>query len=349
MNLATGISREKFSPTVYSLGPRPQNALLVQRLEEAKVPVHFLNLRSRWQFFTAVSRLAKLFGQQQPQVMQSFLFHANVVGTMAARRARVPHVVAGIRVADPSSWRQQVERWLAPRMDKIVCVSHAVADFCRIKCRLPAEKLAVIPNGVDLSRFENVQPANLSELGVPAGRRAILYAGRLDRQKGLDWLLKEVMPRVCEQLPEHHLLIVGEGPQKQELKQIAGAGDVSSRIHFTGWRPDVPQLMAASDLLVLPSRWEGMPNVVLEAMASHLPIVATQAEGILELLGETAAESTCPADDAAGFAQRMIRLVQDRGLARRLAEQNHERVAARFSLAAMIRSNESLYESLAGC
>src|SRR5690349_4914284 len=98
VNLATGLSRERFSPVVYSLQSRPKNDLLVRRLEEAGIPVHFLDVHSHWQFFSAVSRLAELFRQQQPQVVQSFLYHANVVGTMAARKANVPRVVAGIRV-----------------------------------------------------------------------------------------------------------------------------------------------------------------------------------------------------------------------------------------------------------
>src|SRR5207253_1886270 len=111
------------------------------------------------------------------RVMQSFLYHANVVGTMAARRAKVPRVVTGVRVADPSRWRQRVERWLTPKMDKIVCVSQGVADYCRDQCRFPTEKLVVIPNGVDLSRFQDVPPIDLTELGIEAGQRAIVYVG----------------------------------------------------------------------------------------------------------------------------------------------------------------------------
>lgn len=344
VNLATGLSRERFSPVVYSLKSRPKNDLLVQRLEGANIPVHFLDVQSSWQFFSAISRLATLFKQQQPQLVQSFLFHANVVATLAARRAKAPRMVTGIRVADPSKWRQRVERWLTPKVDKIVCVSQGVADYCRDKCRFPAEKLMVIPNGVDLTRFENIQPADLTELGVPAGRRAILYVGRLDRQKGLDWLLVKVMPRVFRELPQHDLVLVGEGPEHDALLRHALALD--SHVHFTLWRADVPQLMAASDLLVLASRWEGMPNVVLEAMASRLPVVAAQAEGVAELLGDGAALQSCPAGDAAGFAERIIRVARDRTLAAEQGAQNKQRAADEFSLAAMISRYEALYESL---
>ena len=345
VNLATGLSRERFSPVVYSLQSRPKNDLLVRRLEEARIPVHFLDVHSHWQFFSAVSSLAELFRQQQPQVVQSFLFHANVVATMAARKANVSRVVTGIRVADPSAWRQRVERWLTPQMDKIVCVSQSVADFCRDKCRFPTEKLVVIPNGVDFSRFESAQPAELTKPGLPSGRRAILYVGRLERQKGLDWLLEEVMPRVFRELPEHDLLLVGDGPQRQELQTLAEKQDLQSRVHFGGWRQDVPQILAAVDLLALPSRWEGMPNVVLEAMAAGKPVVATQAEGVTELLGEGAAQQSCPAGDAAGFAERIVRVANDPSLAAELGTNNQRRAAAEFSLAAMISRYEALYAS----
>jgi glycosyltransferase involved in cell wall biosynthesis len=344
VNLAMGLSRERFSPAVYSLQSRPKNDLLVRRLEEAGIPVHFLDVHSHWQFFSAVSRLAELFRQQQPQVVQSFLFHANVVATMAARKANVPRVVTGIRVADPSAWRQRVERWLMPQMDKIVCVSQSVADYSAGKCGFPAEKLVVIPNGVHLSRFENVQPADLTQLGIPAGRRAILYVGRLDRQKGLDWLLGEVIPLVFQDLPQHDLLLVGDGPQLEVLQTLAEKEGLQGRVHFGGWRGDVPQIMAASDLLVLASRWEGMPNVVLEALAAGKPVVATQAEGVLELLGEGAARQSCPAGDATGFAERIVRVANDPSLAAELGTRNQRR-AAEFSLQGMISRYEALYLS----
>ncbi|MBC7855226.1 MAG: glycosyltransferase [Pirellulaceae bacterium] len=346
VNLATGLTRERFSPVVYSLKPRPKNDLLVQRLEQAKIPVHFLDAGSRWQFFSAVWRLAQFFRQQQPQVVQSFLFHANVVATLAARRAKVPRMVTGIRVADPNVWRQRVERWLTPKVDRIVCVSQGVADFCQGKCRFPSEKLVVIPNGVDMSRFEHVLPAELTELGFLAGHPAILHVGRLDQQKGLDWLLAEVIPRVFRELPQYDLLLVGDGPQRETLEEQARKHVLPNRVHFLGWRSDVPEILSASDLLVLASRWEGMPNVVLEAMAAGKPVVATQAEGVVELLGEGATQQSCPAGDAVGFAERIIRLAQDRTLAAELGAQNQRRAAAEFSLEAMISRYEVLYESL---
>lgn len=347
-NLAGGLNRARFEPVVYSLAPRPSEGKdsLVRQLAAAGIATKFLNLRSRWQFFTAVSRLNQLFKEQQPQVMQSFLFHANVIGTMAAHRARVPHIVTGIRVADPSRWRQRVERWLAPRVDRMVCVSQGVETFCRHTCRFPEAKLQVIPNGIELESSASFTPARLTELGLAAGRRALLFVGRLNRQKGLDWLIRDVLPDLLAALPEHDLVLVGDGPERQELIGLADSGGIASRVHFVGWRPDVPAIMAAADVLLLPSRYEGMPNVVLEAMAMGLPIVATRAEGVVELLGTAAEEQACAAGDVDGFRERVVRLIADQPFSRQIIKENHARVAQKFSLTAMIQAYERLYESL---
>jgi glycosyltransferase involved in cell wall biosynthesis len=268
VELATRLDRSHFSPVVYSLGPRPPQGrtVLVERLANADIPTHFLDLRRPWHYPAGVRRLAALFRQQQPQIVQTFLFHANVLGSRAARTAGVPHLVSGIRVADPRWWRTAVERWATARADRIVCVSQGVADVCRRR-GFAAEKLVVIPNGIDASRWRDAQPAELAQFGVPFGRRVFLFVGRLDEQKGLLPFFAQ-LPRLLAELPRHDFLLVGEGPQRESLLAEVRRAGIADRIHFAGWQADVPAIMAAVDLLVLPSRWEGMPNVVLEAMAA---------------------------------------------------------------------------------
>ena len=190
-NLATGLDRERFESAVYSLKARPPAGKdqLVKQLEAAGVPVTFLDLRSSWQVFRAVRQLAALLARQQPQVVQTFLFHANIVGVWAANKANVPHVAMGIRVADPRRGRAWAERWFARRVEKLVCVSRGVADFCR-RHGYPADKLVVIPNGIDVARFADASPGSPKSLGMPAGKQFLVFVGRLDRQKGLAELLR---------------------------------------------------------------------------------------------------------------------------------------------------------------
>src|SRR5947199_290358 len=120
VEIAIGLDPGRFAPVVYSLGPPPpaHKHELVARLEEAQIPVHFLGFRAAWQYFAAVSHLAKLFRKERPDIVQTFLFHANVVGARAARLAGIPHLISGIRVADPRFMRTFVERWATMHADR---------------------------------------------------------------------------------------------------------------------------------------------------------------------------------------------------------------------------------------
>ena len=281
--------------------------------------------------------------EQQLEIVQTFLFHANIVGARAARAAGIRYVVTGIRVADPRWWRTSLECWTTAVANRFVCVSQSVAEFSRRR-GFPSEKLVVIPNGIDLASWHDARPANLGQLGAPPGRRLLLYVGRLDNQKGLDRFFRE-LPQVFRELPKHDLMIVGEGKEKVALAHLAQRLAVADRVHFAGWRDDIPPIVAAADLLVLPSRWEGMPNVVLEAMAAGKPVVATQAEGTVELLGLAALEQTAPVGDWEGLRSRLVNIAQDSAFAVDLGRRNQNR-AQQFSLHFVVERYQRLYESL---
>ncbi len=348
VNLATELDRTRFEPAVYSLAPRPAGDRdgLVRSLEAVGVPVQFLGVTSVRQAFSAVRRLRTLLGQQQPHLVQSFLFHANMVATLAAQTLPEICIVTGIRVADPTRWRQWLERWISRRVQRIVCVSRSVADFCQQEVGLPTEKLVVVSNGIETSAYPASGPARLSALGIKPDRQLIACVARLHPQKGVDWLLS-FSRRWLDQLPHHDLLLVGDGPQRQSLQQMAVSLGIDARVHFTGWRPDVPQILAASALLVLPSRWEGMPNVMLEAMATALPIVAVRTQGVEELLGPLAEPQSVALGDRDGFVAKLVRVGQDAAEAAELGRRNRERVIQHFSLSAMVAAYEHIYLSLA--
>ena len=350
VNLAAGLQRcGQFEPQVVSLAPPPSSGrdALVRQLQQTRIPTHFLGLTSPRQAFTAVIRLRRLLRQQRPHVVQTFLHHANIVGAVAARTAGISTVVSGIRVADPRRGRHLAERVIAGRVRRIVCVSQDVADFCRDVARMPADKLLVIPNGIDLSRYENVHPADLTQFGLPPDGSALLCVGRLDHQKGLDWLLP-TLQTLLQQRPRLHLLLVGDGTQREQLRRLAESLEVSAQVHFTGWRPDVAELMAASSVLLLPSRWEGMPNVVLEAMAAGRPVLGARVSGVAELLGPQAETEAFEPENSEDFLQKLVGLLDDQPRAQRLGAANRQRVRNHFSLESMWTSYARLYQSLIG-
>lgn len=345
--VAAGLDRARFAPVVYALAARPaeSRAGLLRQLDEAGVPVRFVGVRAARQLRTAVRTLRSLLASQRPQLVQTFLFHANVVGTLAVRGLADVQLVQGMRVADPSWPRQLVERWTTRRADKVACVSHSVADYCAARLRVPADKLIVIPNGIDAAAYRDLTPVDLQRWGVPPGRHAIVFVGRMHPQKGLDWLFS-FAPRLFERLPEHDLLLVGDGPERAAWEARARSLGLQQRVHWAGWSPQVPQILAAADLLILPSRWEGMPNVLLEAMAAGLPVVSTRVEGVEELLGPLADEQAVEFGDGDAFLDRARRLVEDRRAGNGVGERNRQRVAECFSRQAMLQAYEALYRSL---
>ncbi|MBC8350754.1 MAG: glycosyltransferase [Planctomycetes bacterium] len=344
VNLASGIDRTRFAPTVCSLAPRPAAGkdTLVRQLEDASIPVHFLNLRSSISFLSGMSKLKRLLREHEIDVVQTFLFHANVIGAFAAQAAGVPKIVSGLRVADPARWRMALERFAARRAEYIVCVSHSVAEFVKTKVGAPDSKLRVIPNGIDLSTIPTDNIPNRTELGLPTERRILLAVGRLHRQKGLDWLLA-LAPELFKRLPEHDLVIVGDGPQRDSLTELSAKLDLQDRVHFIGWRPDVPRLMQAAEVFLLPSRWEGMPNVLIEAMGAGLPVVATSVEGVKEVLGPLAARQALPFGHDTAFIDAVSQFIVDSTLNAELGEENRERIRAEFTLRSMISKYEDLY------
>ncbi len=232
--IAVRIDRSRITPVVYCLGPRPprEEASCLPALEKAGIEVHCLGGRGIWQFPLVAHRLKRLLSVQKPQLIQTWMFHANLLGRIAARRAGVKTVVAGIRVAEHAArWHLRLDRLTQRRVDRYVCVSQAVAEFSAKQGGLPVEKLVVIPNGIDLDKYPSRQPADLRAFGIAAGRRAITFVGRLEPQKGLDWLIATA-PQWLGKLPDCELLLLGDGPLRPSLETAALAAGIAERGAF---------------------------------------------------------------------------------------------------------------------
>lgn len=348
VELATRLPYDLFTCTVVSLSPRPQanERSLVPRLEEAGIPIHFLNARRATDAWKAVRDLTQVWRQQPPDLVQTLLFHANVIGCLAASRAGVRHVVTGIRVAERRArWRLWLERLATAKAARHVCVSESVATFMRDVARLPADRIEVIPNGIEVTSYANVSPAPLESLGLPPGRRMVVCVGRLDPQKGQRWLLENARSWL-DRLPEHDLVLVGDGPDRAALESLTRTLNIQNRVHLVGWRKDVRAILVASELLVLPSKWEGMPNVVLETMAAGRPVVARDVEGVRELLGPGAMHQVTAFDDPQLFSRQVVAILSGPALRDRLAKENRARATSEFPLESMVERYGRLYRKL---
>lgn len=264
--LATGLDRRRWRPSVVALD---REGALAGPLRAAGIAVECLGVNRR-RPNRAVLALAGALRRSRPRLVQSFLFHANVAARLASPLAGRPWVIGGLRVAERQRhWHLTLDRLTSGLSAGSVCVSEGVRRFSVESGRLDPERLVVIPNGVDPGPFDRAVPVNRAGLGVPPDAFLTLYIGRLDPQKGLDVLLGAAA-KVAEARPDWHLALVGDGPEREALDlQIEANPTLKKRTHRLGRRDDVPGLLGASHLLVLPSLWEGMPNVVLEAMAAQ--------------------------------------------------------------------------------
>ncbi len=342
VQLAVGLDRTEWDPRVYCLGPP---GALVDRLKAAGIAVECLGARSA-RSVGVILRLARHLRAFRPAILQTFLFHANQAGRMAGRLARVPIVVCGIRVAEREErWHLLLDRWTQSLVTHNVCVSRAVADFSVARGRLRPDKVSVIPNGVDCERFSRAMPADLSKLGIPRGARTILSVGRLHPQKGHDLLIDAMAPLLAKH-PDLHVLIVGEGPSREKLQsQIVELG-CREQVHLAGWRADIPEIMKACTVFALPSRWEGMPNVVLEAMAAGLPVVATEVEGVREVITDGVSGSIVQGDSAADFRSGLQNMLDDAALRARFSIESQISAEKDFAIRSVVVKYGNLYHEM---
>jgi glycosyltransferase involved in cell wall biosynthesis len=227
-----------------------------------------------------------------------------------------------------------------------VCVSEGVARFSTAEAGLHAAKLCVIPNGIDVDAFSHVEPAERREFGIPAKAPVLLGVGRLHIQKGWSVLL-EAFEGVLSRYPAAHLLIAGDGPERAYLETWLGAHPAArANTRLLGRRGDVPRLLRMATSFVLASQWEGMPNVVLEAMAAECPVVATTVEGVSELVTDGVTGLTVPAGDARLMGEAIARMLSDPELRRSCAAAAKVRVATHFAWPDIVARYEALYRRL---
>ncbi len=341
--LATGLDRRRWHPSVACLGPE---GALAEPLRAAGIETACLDADRR-RPLRAVGRLARSFRRSRPELIQSFLFHANVASRLAAPMAGRPWVIGGLRVAEPRRWHLRLDRLTSRLSAGSVCVSIGVMRHARDRGRISPERLVVIPNGVDPVPLDRAEPADRAAIGVPPDATLALFVGRLHMQKGFPILLNAA-EKVVKTDPRWHLVLVGDGPGRDLVSRAVALPEFDGRLHWLGRRDDVPSLLQAADLLVLPSFWEGMPNVVLEAMAARRAVVATAVEGTEDLVvpGETG--WLVPPVDVDALAAALAEAASDRDRLRHFGEAGRARVELFFTPARVVDAYERLWAGVLG-
>jgi glycosyltransferase involved in cell wall biosynthesis len=300
--------------------------------------------RAEWRAF---QRLVEVLQAWRPDVLTSFMYHANLLGRLAGRWTRHPLIVTSIRSERNGSALRDRFMQLTNWMDDCCTTnSQEVADSLRQRGLL-SNKVRVIPNGVDIAALTAPAGERLrtrTALGLSPTDFLWLAVGRLTPQKDYPTLL-QAFGGVAD--PSARLWIAGRGPLLEGLQQQAGGLAISPVVKFLGVRDDVAALLAAADGFVLPSAWEGMPNVVMEALAAGVPVVATRVGGVAELVEADRSGFLVPARDPEALAAAMRKLMALPAEQRReMGARGRDHIAAHYSLEAMAERWIALYREL---
>jgi sugar transferase (PEP-CTERM/EpsH1 system associated) len=290
----------------------------------------------------------RLLKERDIHLMHSHEFATNVYASLLAKITGIPAVttVHGKNYYG-EKWRRRAAYRYAARHSTMVAVSHDMKRFLVERISIPPDKLRVIHNGIDLGRYAEQQAdrAIRKKLGIRDGQPVIGTIGNLFAVKGQVHLLRACRD-VARVFPDLVLLIAGEGDQRGMLEKEASDIGMADRVKFLGFRDDVPSLLQAMDVFVLPSLSEGLPLSVLEALSLKKPVVASDVGGIPEIIENGVTGYLVPPENPEALAEKITLLLQNPERAAVIGQAGRRRVEEDFSLPRMIREHQSLYEEI---
>lgn len=342
--LVRRLDRARFAPTVVSLSVGGHWAETMRR---AGVPLVEIPQRHRMEP-GRLWRLRRTLAALQPHVLHTILWSGNSYGRLAALGLGIPVVIAAERnVIRRPAWQRLLERALDRTTTAYLANAEAIVDELTRYGGLPAAKMQVVHNGIDVGALPPFTPERRDarrRLGLDPDRRLVAQVGRLEPQKDYPTFLA-AMARVAARVPDVDFLVVGDGAERDRIERAAAAAGIAPRTHLLGLRHDVPAILAAAEVMVLASRWEGMPNVVLEAMAMGAATVATDVGGARTLLADGAGQ-VVGVGDAGAIAAAVCALLADEPAREATVVRARRRVERDFSTERMAVATMQLYDRL---
>ncbi len=352
LSLARNLDRDRFETSVCAAGGGP----LEEEVRKAGIPFLPAPFGGKYSFGTT-GRIARILRREKPDIVHTHGGIAGLYGRMAAHQAGIKTVVHTIHGIHYLHYRNlllraasiDLERYCSKFTDAVVFVSEAdLAAGRRLRLAKPG-KLRLVRNGIDCTELQTeefARRAAASRSALPPGSPLVGTIARLHRQKGVVYLLRAVAA-ILDGHPEGRVIVVGGGELEDDLLRETRALGLDRRFVLLGERGEAREFLAGLDVFVLPSLWEGLPIVLIEAAALGKPIVATSVDGTREIIADGETGLLVPAGDPEALAAAVRRLLDDPALAARLGAAARETIPPRFSLEAMIAGYTDLYLSLA--
>ena len=354
LKLCVAFDKSRFEIIVFSL---TGNGEIGQRLRTLGIDVHFAPSVGLWGLMTALRRLYRLIGEFKPDVVQTWMYHADLLAGIIARLAGHNNLVWGIRnsliSADMVGFRTALVirlcALLSPRLPRAVLSCSARAREIHALAGYDEKRMHVIPNGFDLTAFQPDAAAKRSvrrELLISDSVQIIGVVARFDRQKNHLGFL-HAAASVANRLPETRFILIGRGldAENAAVVQLTSELGLDEKVILLGERQDIPRLMASFDLLASPSHGEAFPNVLGEAMASGVPCVVTDAGDSAEIIGDTG--RVVAVGDMQGLANAIVDLLALPDVQRRdLGLRARVRVQAFYDMKIIAERYQDFYKNL---
>lgn len=343
------MDRSRFAPALFCRPDTPD--ALIEMARAHRVEVRFVEpIRGR-RDVGGIVRQRRLFRETSADLIHFNLFNAyqGQYSILAARWAGTSRLVASYHLLPRSrtaSLRGRLlERILMASLDQVIAGCEANADLLIRYFGTPRDRLSIVYYGIEVERCTPGPGAAHEAL---KGRRAVIAVGRLTPQKGFSTLI-EAAPRVVEAVPDAGFLIVGDGPLRADLERAALASGAGEAIVFAGERWDgIHDLIRGARALALPSVYEGLPLIVLEAMACGRPVVASAVDGVPEAVADGETGILVPPGDAGRLADALIGLLRDPAKGDEMGRRGRARIEALFSASQMVEKTQAVYEACLG-
>jgi glycosyltransferase involved in cell wall biosynthesis len=334
--------RERFTVSLVSLRKKD---LSEETLDQLGVDITYLE-RGKFDPFT-LQALLRVIDEKRIDVLHLHGYGATTFGRMAGAIRRIPAILHEHANLTRTPWFQKIaDRALEPFTDIALAVSQSTAGFVINARQIPASKVKVVYLGVPLEEFSRARSGEeiadaRRELGIGPDEFAIGTVTRLHESKGNSYLVGAAAQVIAER-PQARFYLVGEGPLLGDLQSQAAALGLGDRFVFAGFKRDVARTLSAFDLSVFPSLWEGTPITAFEALAMGKAIVATDADGLLDILTPDRDAVIVRRRDAAALAARIVWAIDSPAERARLAAAAHE-TGRQYDIDAFVRKMERLY------
>ena len=293
-------------------------------------------------------RLWKLLVRNRFDIIEIYGLRINVIGRLLGWLTGHRRIVTLQRSVD--DWRRRrhvlLDHLTSLWVTLYISNTQAGADRLQAREKVHASKLRVITNGVNVAAFDQSRSSLVkAELGIDHSKLVITCVANFRDAKGHHTLL-DAVAAVRRQNPDFCLWLVGDGPLRPDIEGQIRSLRLGGVVKVLGQRSDIPRILANTDIFVLASLWEGMPNAILEAMAARLPVVATCVGGIPEIVVDKEMGYLVPPKDPTALAEALIRMLENKSLRQEMGNAGHRRVCSRFSLDAKVRQLERTYLAL---